>query len=118
MRENDLKDAVLVEESAEFLDLLASYSAGCHILEEVESDPASGKDLAEIQRWVAASRRQWRASLRRIGTAPALTEVGILAKCNAIQGYFGEHPAEDGAVMVLLNSLVRDIKRRVEGPDA
>ena len=117
MREKDLKDAVLVEESAEFLDLLASYYAGCHILEEVEANPNDGQDIAEVQRRVVASGRQWRASLLRIGEAPAYTDVGILAKCSAIQGYFGEHPAEDGVVMALIGSLVRDIKRRVETPD-
>lgn len=112
-----MKDAVLVEESAEFLDLLASYGAGCHILEEVEANPADGQDIAEIQRRIVASGRQWRASLLRIGKVPAYTEVGILAKCSAIQGYFAEHAAEDGAVMALISSLVRDIKRRVETPD-
>ncbi len=118
MREEDLKDAVLVEESAEFLDFLASYYAGCHILEELEANPDNGQDIAGAQRRVVASGRQWRASLLRIGEAPAYTEVGILAKCSAIQGYFGEHPAEDGAVMALINSLVRDIKRRGQTPNA
>ncbi len=118
MREIDLKDAVLVEESAEFLDLLASYYAGCHILEELEANPDNGQDIAEVLRRVIASGRQWRASLLRIGEVPAYTEVGILAKCSAIQGYFGENPVEDGAVIALVNSLVRDIKRRVQTPDA
>lgn len=117
MRERDMSDAVLVEESAEFLDLLASYGAGCHILEEVEANPSEGQDIAEVQRRVLASGRQWRAALRRIGEAPAYTEVGILAKCSAIQGYLAEHPAEDAGVMTLVNSLVGDIKRRVEAPD-
>ncbi len=53
-----MKDAVLVEESAEFLDLLASYGAGCHILEEVEANPADGQDIAEIQRRIVVSGRQ------------------------------------------------------------
>lgn len=118
MHEKDLKDAVLVEESAEFLDLLASYYAGCHILEELEANPDEGQDIAEVLSRVLASGRQWRASLLRIGEVPAYTEVGILAKCSAIQGYLGEHPAEDGVIMALVNSLVSDIKRRVQTPDA
>ncbi len=113
-----MSDAVLVEESAEFLDLLASYGAGCHMLEELEANPVEGQDIAEVQHRVVASSRQWRASLLRIGRTPAYTEIGILAKCSAIQGYFAEHPAEDVGVMSLISSLVGDIRRRVRASDA
>lgn len=118
MLETNMSDAGLVEQSAEFLDLLASYGRGCHILEEVESNLAEGQEVDEIQRHVVISGRRMRAALLRIGTSTAKTEVGILAKCSVIQGYFKEHPAEDTAVMALIRSLVQDIIRHVAAPDA
>jgi len=116
MFETNISDAGLIEQSAEFFDLLSSYGQGCHLLEEVESNLMDAQHVNEIQHRVVISGRQVRASLLRIGTSTAYTEVGIRAKCSAIQGYLAVYPAEDTAIMTLINSLVEDIIRCVEAP--
>ncbi len=117
MFETNISDAGLVEQSAEFLDLLSSYGRGCHLLEEAESSSTEAQHFDEIQHRVVISGRQMRASFLRIGTSTAYTEAGIRAKCSAIQGYLSVYPAEDTAIMTLINSLVEDIIRCVATPD-
>lgn len=115
MRNREMSDAALVEDCAEFLDLLASYVEGCNVLEEAEANSVEGQDIEESQRRIVAVRRQWRAMLRRIGSSPAYTDKGILAKNAAMHGYFAEYPAEDIEIMGLLGSFFRDIKQRFGG---
>ena len=111
MLDSDTSDAALVEASAEFLDLLASYRERCNILEEVEASFGNGHHIDEIQRRVVISDRQWRASLLRLGNSDAYTEAGILAKCHAMQGYFAERLTERLEATDLMKSLVHDIMR-------
>ena len=111
MLDGDMSDAALVEASAEFLDLLASYREGCNTLEEVEASFGNGWHIDELQRRVVISDRQWRASLLRLGSSDASTEAGILAKCHAMQGYLAERPTERLEATELMNSLVHDIMR-------
>jgi hypothetical protein len=113
MHERDFSDAVLAEESSKFLDLLATYGEGCRALEEIEARSVKEQDVDDMQRHVIASGRQWRASLLRIGASAAYTDMGIIAKCTAVQAYFAEYPAHDVEAIALINSLVEDIKQRL-----
>ena len=115
MRNREMSDAALVEDCAEFLDLLASYVEGCNALEEAEANFAEEQVLAETQRRIVAAKRQWCAVLQRIGSIPAFTDRGILAKNAAMDAYFAEYPPEDTEVMVLLGSLLQDIRQRFGG---
>ena len=112
MREDLIPKAEVQQQCAEFLDLLASYTEGCRLLEEVEANPAKAHCAEEVQRRVVASGRQWRAAMLRIGRRPAHTVGGMMAKGAAMHGYITEYLPEDAEGVVLARSLLEDLQRR------
>lgn len=111
MRSADMSDAILVEESSEVRDLLASYVAGCQVLEEVEASATREREVEEVEHRLAAARRQLRSALNRLVASPAHTPSGVLAKGRTMQAYLAEFPADAAEVVGLFGSLFTDLQR-------
>ncbi len=109
MHDQHTRDALLIEDCAEFRDLFQSYVIGCRILEEVESGTVQGRNIEEVHCQLATAGRQWRAALNRLAISPASTDAGRFAKGRAIQSYFLEFRAQS-EIMDVMYSLLKDLE--------
>ena len=114
MRSVGSEDAVLAEECAEALDLLAGYEVGCHLLAAAEAGVAGTEGVEEVERRLANARQRWYSALLRLSALPAHTDEGRLAKIGAVESYLSECPIEDSVGPVLIASVLADFRRVIE----
>lgn len=110
----DMTDAALIEDCAEFCHLFQDYVIGCRILEEIESGMVHDRNIEEVHCQLASAGRQWRAALKRLATSPAFTDTGRFAKGRAIQSYFLEFRAQS-EIMDVMYSLLKDLENSPPG---
>ena len=102
-------DIDIVESHMAFCTLFADYIVSCKHVQNVEFSVAAEGDLEDAERRASTLRRDFRTALRELGTLPANSLSGVLAKGRTIQSYFLEYPPED-EIMLVVESMLKDLE--------